>query len=67
VEDVANLMQGFAVVLTWKNLLFMLVGILLVACDPYIMFNQTSSLLGRVVVGATTLAMFGAGIAMFVL
>jgi putative tricarboxylic transport membrane protein len=29
VEDVANLMQGFAVVLTWKNLLFMLVGILL--------------------------------------
>ncbi|HEX5864071.1 MAG TPA: tripartite tricarboxylate transporter permease [Casimicrobiaceae bacterium] len=28
-EDVANLMQGFAVVLTWKNLLFMLVGILL--------------------------------------
>jgi putative tricarboxylic transport membrane protein len=29
VEDVANLMQGFAVVLTWKNLLFMLIGILL--------------------------------------
>jgi putative tricarboxylic transport membrane protein len=29
VEDVANLMHGFAVVLTWKNLLFMLVGILL--------------------------------------
>jgi putative tricarboxylic transport membrane protein len=29
VEDVANLMQGFAVALTWKNLLFMLVGILL--------------------------------------
>ncbi len=28
-EDVANLMQGFAVVLTWKNLLFMLIGILL--------------------------------------
>jgi putative tricarboxylic transport membrane protein len=29
VEDVANLMQGFAVVLNWKNLLFMLIGILL--------------------------------------
>ena len=28
-EDVGNLMQGFAVALTWKNLLFMLVGILL--------------------------------------
>ena len=29
VEDLGNLMQGFAVALTWKNLLFMLVGILL--------------------------------------
>jgi putative tricarboxylic transport membrane protein len=29
VEDLANLMQGFAVALTWQNLLFMLVGILL--------------------------------------
>jgi len=29
VEDIGNLMQGFAVALTWKNLLFMLVGILL--------------------------------------
>jgi len=29
VEDFGNLMQGFAVALTWKNLLFMLVGILL--------------------------------------
>ena len=28
-EDFGNLMQGFAVALTWKNLLFMLVGILL--------------------------------------
>ena len=28
-EDVGNLMHGFAVALTWKNLLFMLVGILL--------------------------------------
>jgi Mn2+/Fe2+ NRAMP family transporter len=46
---------------------FLLVGILLVACDPYIMFNQTSSMLGRVMVGATAAAMFAAGIAMFVL
>jgi len=29
VEDLGNLIQGFAVALTWKNLLFMLVGILL--------------------------------------
>jgi putative tricarboxylic transport membrane protein len=29
VDDVANLIQGFAVVLTWKNLVFMLIGILL--------------------------------------
>jgi putative tricarboxylic transport membrane protein len=29
VEDVNNLLQGFAVALTWKNVLFMLVGILL--------------------------------------
>src|SRR5689334_19684279 len=29
VDDFSNLMQGFAVALTWKNLLFMLVGILL--------------------------------------
>ncbi|CAG1003586.1 hypothetical protein BURK1_03052 [Burkholderiales bacterium] len=28
-EDIGNLMQGFAVALTWQNLLFMLVGILL--------------------------------------
>ncbi len=28
-EDIGNLMQGFAVALTWHNLLFMLVGILL--------------------------------------
>ena len=28
-EEISNLMQGFAVALTWKNLLFMFVGILL--------------------------------------
>ena len=46
---------------------FLLVGILTVASDPYVMFNQPSSLLNRVVVGVTTAAMFAAGIAMFVL
>jgi putative tricarboxylic transport membrane protein len=29
VDDIGNLMQGFLVALTWKNLLFMLIGILL--------------------------------------
>ena len=28
-DEIGNLMQGFAVALTWKNLLFMLIGILL--------------------------------------
>jgi Mn2+/Fe2+ NRAMP family transporter len=46
---------------------FLLIGILAVASDPYVMFNQPSSLLNRVVVGVTTAAMFAAGIAMFVL
>jgi len=46
---------------------FLLVGILAVASDPYIMFNQPSSRLTRVVVGVTTVAMFAAGIGMFVL
>ncbi len=46
---------------------FLLVGILVVASDPYVMHSQTSSILGRITVGVTTLAMFAAGIAMFVL
>src|SRR4029078_9258066 len=29
IDDFSNLLQGFAVALTWKNLLFMLIGILL--------------------------------------
>jgi NRAMP (natural resistance-associated macrophage protein)-like metal ion transporter len=45
---------------------FLLVGILLVATDKIIMNNQPSSLLGRAVVGITTLLMFGAAIGMFV-
>ena len=45
---------------------FLLVGILFVATDKVIMQNQPSSRLSRVTVGLTTLAMFGAGIAMFV-
>ena len=45
---------------------FLLVGILLVACDPKIMNRQCSSLLGRAVVGLTAAVMFGAAIGMFV-
>jgi Mn2+/Fe2+ NRAMP family transporter len=45
---------------------FLLVGILMVASDKVIMQNQPSSILGRVTVGVTMIAMFGAGIAMFV-
>jgi Mn2+/Fe2+ NRAMP family transporter len=46
---------------------FLLVGILYVACDRKLMLNQPSSILSRVLVAATTLAMFAAAIAMFVL
>jgi NRAMP (natural resistance-associated macrophage protein)-like metal ion transporter len=46
---------------------FLLVGILLVACDRTVMKDQTSSVFSRIVVGLTTLAMFAAGVAMFVL
>jgi Mn2+/Fe2+ NRAMP family transporter len=46
---------------------FLLVGILLVACDRTIMQNQPSSMLGRVVVGVTTVGMFAAAIALFTL
>ncbi len=46
---------------------FLLVGIMIVSSDPIIMYNQTSSRTSQVVVGATAVAMFGAGIAMFVL
>ena len=46
---------------------FLLVGILLVASDRKIMQNQPSSLLGRIVVGITTLGMGAAAIALFVL
>ena len=45
---------------------FLLLGILLVASDQRLMLNQPSSLLGRVTVGITTLAMFGAAIGMFI-
>ncbi len=45
---------------------FLLVGILIVSTDREIMHNQPSSRLSQIVVGATTLAMFAAGIAMFV-
>ena len=45
---------------------FLMVGILHAASDRKLMCGQPSSWLGRVVVGLTTLAMFVAGIAMFV-
>ncbi len=45
---------------------FLLIGILLVASDEKIMNQQPSSLLGRTVVGLTTLLMFGAAVGMFV-
>jgi Mn2+/Fe2+ NRAMP family transporter len=46
---------------------FLLVGILAVACDRKIMQGQPSSKLSRLMVGAATLGMFGAAIALFVL
>jgi NRAMP (natural resistance-associated macrophage protein)-like metal ion transporter len=45
---------------------FLMVGILHAASDKKLMRGQPSSLLGRMVVGVTTVAMFAAGIAMFV-
>jgi NRAMP (natural resistance-associated macrophage protein)-like metal ion transporter len=45
---------------------FLLVGILLVACDARIMNGQPSSWLGRAVVALTTLLMLGAAVGMFV-
>ena len=45
---------------------FLLVGILIIACDRKIMRNQQSSFLGRTVVALATLLMFGAAIGMFV-
>ena len=46
---------------------FLLVGILIAASDRQLMHGQPSSLLGRLVVGLTTLVMFGAAAAMFFL
>jgi NRAMP (natural resistance-associated macrophage protein)-like metal ion transporter len=46
---------------------FLLVGILYVACDSKLMRKQPSSTLSRFLVAVTTLAMFAAAIAMFVL
>jgi len=45
---------------------FLLTGILLIASDRKLMEGEPSSLLGSLVVGATTVAMFGAAVAMFV-
>jgi NRAMP (natural resistance-associated macrophage protein)-like metal ion transporter len=46
---------------------FLLVGILIVACDGRIMQNQPSSLLACAAVAVTTIGMFVAAIALFVL
>jgi len=46
---------------------FLLIGILIVSNDREIMHNQPSSRASQIIVGATTVAMFIAGIAMFVL
>lgn len=45
---------------------FLLVGVLLVARDKNIMLGQPSSVVSQAVVSATTILMFAAGIAMFV-
>ena len=45
---------------------FLLVGILIVAADKKLMRNQPSSRLGWIVVAVTSIAMFAAGVAMFV-
>ena len=45
---------------------FLLVAILVVACDKKLMQGQPSSRLGWIVVAITTVAMFAAGVAMFV-
>ncbi len=44
---------------------FLLVAILVVACDRKLMCGQPSSMLSRVIVGVTTVLMFGAGVGMF--
>ena len=45
---------------------FLLVAILIVAADKKLMHGQPSSRLGWIVVALTTIAMFAAGVAMFV-
>ncbi len=45
---------------------FLLIAILIVACDRKVMCDQPSSTLSRVVVGVTTAVMFAAAIGMFV-
>ncbi|HEV3100369.1 MAG TPA: divalent metal cation transporter [Candidatus Udaeobacter sp.] len=45
---------------------FLLVGVLIAACDRKLMNGQPSSILSRVVVAVATLVMFGAAIGMFV-
>ncbi len=44
---------------------FLLIAILIIACDRKVMCGQPSSILSRVVVGVTTAVMFGAAVGMF--
>jgi len=44
---------------------FVLVGILLVACDKVLMRDQRSSMIARITVGITALGMFASGVAIF--
>lgn len=44
---------------------FLMIGILLVACDSKLMHGQPSSWPARIIVGATTVAMMVCGVAMF--
>jgi Mn2+/Fe2+ NRAMP family transporter len=46
---------------------FLLVGVLVAASDRKLMQGQPSSWLSRITVGITTLVMFGAAAAMFIL
>ena len=46
---------------------FLLLGILIIACDRALMQAQPSSMTSRIVVGVTATLMFAAAIGMFVL
>ena len=61
----AKALYWAAVINGWLAL-FLLVAILILASDKKLMQGQPSSRLGWIVVAMTTVAMFAAGVAMFV-